>query len=139
MKRTFAAVAIILGGLAAFAGNPYLRPKEIDTVHLAQWIKDRKPGLRIVDLRSRAEFDAAHIPTSVWASAPVWPRASARDVPAEAGAHPETVVITDDASMVPSGACVLRGGVDAWRKQVLSSKKPTEVTRYFGGVRRGGC
>jgi rhodanese-related sulfurtransferase len=127
VKRTLAAVALILGGLAAFAGSPYLRPKEIGAVRLAQWIKDRKPGLRIVDVRPKSEFDAFHVPTSV------------RDVPAEPGSYTETVVITDDASSIPSDAFVLRGGIDAWRKEVLTPKKPTAVTRYFGGVRRGGC
>jgi rhodanese-related sulfurtransferase len=139
MKRALAATALILGGLAAFAGSPYLRPKEISAVQLAQWIKDRRPGLRIIDLRSKSEFDAFHVPMSVHESASVWPRASARDVPAEAGTYTETVVITDDASSIPSGTYILRGGVDAWRKEVLSPKKPTVVTRYFGGVRRGGC
>ncbi|HEX7420240.1 MAG TPA: hypothetical protein VF505_10165 [Thermoanaerobaculia bacterium] len=127
MKRTLAATALILGGLAAFAGSPYLRPKEISAVQLAQWIKDRRPGLRIIDLRSKSEFDAFHVPMSF----------PAHDIQTQADTC--TVVIADDASLVPSGTYLLRGGVDAWRKEVLSPKKPTVVTRYFGGVRRGGC
>ena len=127
MKRTLAAVALILGGLAALAGSPYLRPREISAVQLAEWIRDRRPGLRIIDLRSKSEFDAFHVPMSV----------TAHDVQTQAATC--TVVIADDASIVPSGAYLLRGGVEAWRREVLSPKKPNELTRYFGGVRRGGC
>ena len=119
MKRTLAAIALILGGLAAFAGSPYPRPKEVSAAELVQWIKEHKPGLQIVDMRSKAEFDEFHVPGSVWM------RASARDVRT-------TVIVTNDPSTVPPNTCVLHGGVDAWRKTPA-------VTRYFGGVRRGGC
>lgn len=127
-RRALAAAAIILGVLAAFAGSPY---KQVTAVKLAQWIKDRKPGLRVVDMRPRSAYDKFHIPTSVWIPA------SAGNFGREEGTV--TVVITDDTSSTPSNARVLRGGVEEWRRQVLSPKKPTEVSRYFGGVRRGGC
>ncbi len=126
-RRVLAGVALALGVLAAFAGSPY---KDVSAVQLAQWIKNRKPGLQVIDMRSISAYDSYHIPTSVWI------RASARNVSAEKGT---TVVITDDQSSVPQNAYVLRGGVDEWRRQDLSPKKPTEVSRYFGGVRRGGC
>ena len=119
MNKALAIIALILGGLAAFAGSPYPRPKEVSAVQLAQWIKEHKPGLQIVDMRSKAEFDEFHVPGSVWT------RASARDAQT-------TVIVTNDPSTVPANAYVLRGGVDEWRRTPA-------VTRYFGGVRRGGC
>ena len=125
-NRVLAGAALVLGILAAFAPQ-----KQVSPVQLAQWIKDRKPGLRVVDLRTRKQFDEYHVPSSVWM------RASARIDSTDEGGT--TVVIADDPSAVPPNAYVLRGGVDEWRKQVLSPQKPTEVSRYFGGVRRGGC
>ena len=119
MKKTLAAIALILGGLAAFAGSPYRRPKEVSAVELAQWIREHKPGLQIVDMRSKKEFDDFHVPGSVWMQASV-----RSDQP--------TVIVTDDPSTAPPDTYVLRGGVDAWRNT-------PSVTRYFGGVRRGGC
>lgn len=119
MKRILAAVALVLGGLAAFAGSPYPRPKEVTAVQLAQWIKEHKPGLQIVDMRSKREFDEFHVPGSVW-------------MRASTGNDQTTVIVTNDPSTVPPNAYVLRGGVNDWHKTPA-------VTRYFGGVRRGGC
>ena len=118
MNKSLAALALILGGLAAFAGSPYPRPKEVTATQLMQWIKEHKPGLQIIDMRSKAEFDAFHVPTSRWRQ-PV-------------GSGSIVVVVTNDLTSVAPDSYVLRGGVDEWRKT------PT-VSRYFGGVRRGGC
>lgn len=125
MKKTLAAVALILGGLAAFAGSPYPRPREVSAAQLAQWIKEHKPGLQIVDMRTKQEFDEFHVPASVWMPASVWTGASARD-------PQPTVIVTNDPSTAPPNTYVLAGGVDEWRKTPA-------VTRYFGGVRRSGC
>src|SRR4051794_30967132 len=79
--RSFAVVAVTLGALAAIAGSPYRAPKvrvdvarlaaevaeerdHVTAIELATWIKDREPGLRIVDLRPTAAFDADHVPSA---------------------------------------------------------------------------
>ncbi len=73
--------ALILGLAAAVAGTPdRARNARLDVdnlaraveheddhvtaIELAEWIRERRPGLRVVDIRSSAEFDALHIPTA---------------------------------------------------------------------------
>src|SRR5256714_13982575 len=74
-------IALVLGVAAAFAGTPdrsrnarldvasLARAVEHEDDHvtaleLAEWIRDRKPGLRVIDIRSSDEFSALHIPTA---------------------------------------------------------------------------
>ena len=125
MRWALAAIALTLGALAPFAGSPY-RQKEVSAVELAYWIKDRKPGLRVIDLRSQQEFDRVHVPTSIRASA-IAPRAD------------ETIVVVsnDDVKADHPNVYVLRGGIAAWTSEV--ARRNTAIGRYFGGVRRGGC
>jgi rhodanese-related sulfurtransferase len=76
-----AIVAAVLGVLAPFAGSPYasaharvdidrlagIVQREEDHVtprELAQWITDRRDGLRVVDVRSDSAFVASHLPTA---------------------------------------------------------------------------
>jgi rhodanese-related sulfurtransferase len=75
-KRILAGIAAILALGAALTGNSSSsRPdiaalaKQIEreddhvtALELAQWIKDRKPGLRVIDIRSDSEFTEMHIP-----------------------------------------------------------------------------
>jgi hypothetical protein len=61
VRRVLAAAAAILGVLALFAGKP-AAIQSVSPVELAEWIRDRKPNLRIVDVRSDAEFDEYHLP-----------------------------------------------------------------------------
>jgi len=139
VRWTLAAIALALGALSPFAGSPY-RQREVAAIELATWIKDRKPGLRIVDLRSQKEFDAFHVPTSK--------RLALESVTPRPG---ETIVVCGAAD--PGGAdlarlksaaevggatlYVLHGDVQAWISEVV--KRPTAIGRYFGGMRRGGC
>jgi hypothetical protein len=127
MKWTLSTFALILGAFAPFAGSPY-RHKEVSAIDLAFWIKDRKPGLRVLDLRSQRDFDAFHIPTSV------------RVAPEAVHLLPgETVVIAagDASSIDGPDVFVLRGGVLAWLNEVANGR--TAIGNYFGGTRRGGC
>ena len=125
MKWALAAIALTLGALAPFAGSPY-KQKAVSAVDLAFWIKDRKPGLRVIDLRSQQAFDAAHVPTSVRAST-------------IAPAENETIVVVTDKPLQLDhpNVYVLRGGMAAWTSEV--AKRNSAIGRYFGGVRRGGC
>src|SRR5947207_4959623 len=63
VRRTLASLAILGGALAPFAGSPY-RPQTVDALQLATWIKERKPGLRLIDPRPLPDFNAYHIPGS---------------------------------------------------------------------------
>jgi rhodanese-related sulfurtransferase len=80
MRRALLIAAIVAGALAPFAGSPY-RPKQtqdvarlaaiveaeqdhVTAIELARWIHDRKPNLRVLDLRTATEFDDYHVPSS---------------------------------------------------------------------------
>ncbi|MGZ7079127.1 MAG: rhodanese-like domain-containing protein [Thermoanaerobaculia bacterium] len=138
MRWALAAVAITLGALAPFAGSPY-RLREIDPIELATWIKARKPGLRVIDLRSQKEFDEFHIPTSK--------RLALDSIEPKPG---ETIVLvcgandlggvrrihSGEAAGVGAATLLLRGGVEGW---IAAMKRPSELGRYFGVRRGGGC
>lgn len=115
--RRAAPVFLLAAAISAFAGTPYMT-RYIDPVQLAEWIKDRKPGLEIVDTRSPQEFERAHVPGS-----------------RNASADPHgTIIVRAD-----SGVFLLRGGMDGWTNDVLQAKHPTPVTRYFAPLARHGC
>jgi rhodanese-related sulfurtransferase len=78
---TLRTVAIWLGALAAVAGSPYANEHRVVNVdelssvvaherdhvsalQLAHWIMTHRAGVRVLDVRSRAEFDEYHIPTA---------------------------------------------------------------------------
>jgi rhodanese-related sulfurtransferase len=127
MKWTLALTAFVLGALAPFAGSPYQR-RQVSPLDLAYWIKDRKPGLRVIDLRSQEDFDAFHIPTSVRATA------SSIDVKQ----HETIVIVAGDASHIDGpNVYLLRGGVLGWVNEVMKGR--TAIGNYFGAMRRGGC
>ena len=135
MRRLLAALAALGGVLALFAGSPY-RVHDVGAVELAQWIHDRKPGLRVIDLRAPAAFAGYHLPRAE--------NVTLESVPARAD---ETIVLIAD-GIVPAPPdhrqiFVLRGGVRAWLDEVLApknaSRQAKELSRYFGGPRRGGC
>ncbi len=134
-RRALALAALTLGVLAPFAGSPYARPKAVSASELAGWIKTRKPGLRVVDLRSQTEFASYHIPGAQHAALESL----------SVGDHDTVVLVADGATieqarqLLGGRVYVLSGGFEAWRNEVMNPKKPTEMTRYFGGVRRGGC
>jgi rhodanese-related sulfurtransferase len=125
--RRALAIAAALGALSALLVEVWARPPRarsaaeggsahtVTALELATWIHDRKPGLRIVDQRSKAAYDWYHLPGAERASAP----------------SGEILVLAD------GNTYVLRGGMQTWLDML---KSPTPVARYFGGPpRRGGC
>ena len=90
---------------------------------LADWLK-RDPSVRVVDVRSREEFEAVHLEGSALLSQPVM-----REILAE-GTNTRPLVIVDhqgaqalDAAAYFMGHGLqnvrcLRGGIDAWAKEV---------------------
>jgi rhodanese-related sulfurtransferase/uncharacterized membrane protein YedE/YeeE len=160
MHRALGAIAILLGALAAFAGSPYRTLPDLDrldvqklasevtreedhvtAIELATWIKDRKPGLRVLDLRSEAEFDEYHLP-------------GAENVTLDAlltttrYASTDTLVLISDGGAHAAQGWVflralgyehvyfLRGGLGEWLDEVMNPAKTTALTRYFGGTPR---
>ena len=147
-RRVLAALAALLGLLAAFAGAP--RSIDVDALatqvaneedhvtalELAQWIKDRKPGLRVINLGQVS----TRLP-------------GAEVIPLESltrtkFAPDETIVLISDGGAHAAQAWVflralghrnvffLRGGIAEWNAEVLNPPTHTPVTRYFA---RGGC
>lgn len=139
-RRALAVVAALAGVVALFAGSPY-RPRRdpLGALELAQWIHDRKPGLRIVDPRPVPEFDTLHIPR-------------AEQLPIEPPGPNDTIVLVSDDARVFADRDVylLRGGMAAWLDEVLNPtiapgapadavaafRRTSEISRYFGGVPR---
>jgi rhodanese-related sulfurtransferase len=155
MHRGLGSMAILLGALAAFAGSPYRATLDVrklgsevtreedhvTAIELAGWIKDRKPGLRVLDLRPEAAFDEYHLP-------------GAENVTLDAlltttrYASTDTLVLISDGGAHAAQGWVflralgyehvyfLRGGLGEWLDEVMNPARTTALTRYFGGTPR---
>jgi len=170
LTRSLGLVALGLALLAPLAGSPYAaRHATIDVallagtvareedhvtaLELAQWIKDRRPGLRVVDVRSAAEYAAYHVPRAEHVSLDSLANVAFRD--------DETIVLYSEGGAHAAQAWVflralgytkvffLRGGVYEWLDQVMSPRlsdttpagrdafaRAGVLSRYFGGVPR---
>jgi rhodanese-related sulfurtransferase len=137
VRRTLAAAAAILGVLALFAGKaPAMQ--SVAPVELAEWIRDRKPNLRVIDTRSEAEFDEYHLPRAE------------RFTSTTTFAPDDTVVLVAGGSVHAKNVYILRGGIQAWIDEVMNPtitadaspsahiafQRASVVSRYFGGVPR---
>jgi rhodanese-related sulfurtransferase len=156
--RLLAAAALLLAALAPFAGSPYRTQKNaidvqrlaaqvareedhVTALELAAWIKDRKAGLRVIDLRAAADFEEYHLPRAELMS--FEQLLSARF------SGDETVVLISDGGAHAAQGWVflralghehvyfLRGGVGEWLDEVMNPPKTTPLSRYFGGTARG--
>jgi rhodanese-related sulfurtransferase len=171
--RAFGIAAIGLAVLAAFVRTPDFNAntrvdvrslarnveKEEDhvtAVELAQWIKDRHPGLRVIDVRSPPDFDAYHIPTAEQIAV-----SKLVDTPFKTD---ETIVLYSDGGAHAAQGWVflralgyphvyfLRGGLYEWLNDVINPTiavnpndsaraswgKVESLSRYFGGAPRSG-
>jgi rhodanese-related sulfurtransferase len=172
-RRTLAGVAVVLAVLAAAAGSS--RPpasgvtgaatlaREIEheddhvtAPELAEWIRARKPGLRVLDVRSDSEYSAYHIP-----SAERMPLPALTTLRPVAG---ETLVLYSEGGTHAAQGWVLlraaghehvyflKGGLLDWMEDVIGPVLPESTTasdtvtahraalsRYFGGVPRVGA
>ena len=137
MRRVLAAAAAILGVLALFAGKaPSIQ--SVAPVELAEWIRDRKPNLRVIDVRSEGEFEEYHLPRAE------------RLTSSTAFAPDDTIVLVAGGSVRARNVYALRGGVQAWIDEVMNPtiaadappsaraayERASIVSRYFGGVPR---
>jgi rhodanese-related sulfurtransferase len=166
-------VALVLGVAAAFAGTPdRARNARLDVeslaraveheddhvtaIELAEWIRARRPGLRVVDIRSSDEFDALHIPTAE--------RIPLSDLSKTAFRRDETIVLYSEGGAHAGQGWVflralgytqvyfLRGGLREWLDDVMSPviaptatdsarkafARVSDLSRYFGGSPRVG-
>ena len=160
--------ALVLGALAAVAGTPdRARNARLDVeslatavdheddhvtaVELAEWIRDRRLGLRVIDIRSSEEFNAAHIPTAE--------RITLSDLAETPFRRDETIVLYSEGGAHAGQGWVflralgydqvywLRGGIREWLEDVMNPsiestasdsarkafKRVSDLSRYFGG------
>jgi rhodanese-related sulfurtransferase len=167
--RALAAMALVLGGLAAVAGRP--RPNgdtrvdidelahaveheedHVSALQLAQWIRDKRPGVRVIDVRSDSEYIVSHIPSAEWV-----PLTKLRTTRFDTG---ETVVLYSEGGvhaaqgwffLRASGlrhVYFLQGGLEEWEDAVLRPQLAGDATpaqraafdaamplsHYFGGI-----
>ena len=170
VTRALAATALALGLLAPLAGSPYKanhstidiaalarsvarEEDHVTALELAQWIKDRRPGLRVLDVRSPEEYDRYHLPTA---------ERLALDSLATLPFHADdTLVLYSEGGAHAAQAWVflralgyhnvyfLRGGLYEWLEQVMNPtladttapardafSRAASLSRYFGGVPR---
>jgi rhodanese-related sulfurtransferase len=112
----------------------------VTALELAQWIRDRRRGLRVLDIRSDSEYRAYHIPSAERVS-----------LSALADTHfdpAETVVLYSEGGAHAAQGWVLlrtagtrnvyflKGGILDWMDDVMNPASSTELTRYFGGTPR---
>lgn len=170
VARGLACAALTLGLLAPLAGSPYRanhaaidvdalartvarEEDHVTALELAQWIKDRRPGLRVLDVRSPEEYDRYHLPTA---------HRLALDSLATTPFHADdTLVLYSEGGAHAAQAWVLlralgyrnvyflRGGLYEWLEQVMNPtladttaaardafSRTASLSRYFGGVPR---
>ena len=170
-RGALAALAAAGGLLAALAGSPYLarhavvdverlaaavahEDDHVTAIELAQWIRDRKPGLRIIDLRTAAEFDGYHLPHAE--------RVAIDALSSTPFQQTDTLVLISGGGTHAGQAWVLlqalgyrhvyflRGGLQEWLDDVMNPTiasgataealaafhRVADLSRYFGGVPR---
>lgn len=153
MIRRALAILAALGGLLAaivdrspgidaaqLAKSIAAEEDHVTALELAQWIRDRKPHLRVIDLRAEKEFAAFHLPRAE--------RIAIEAIPSTRFDRGDTLVLISDGGAHAAQAWVLlralghqnvyflRGGIGEWLDEVMHPAKPTELTRYFGSTPR---
>ena len=126
--------------LRALASEIEHETDHVTAIELAQWIRERRPGLRVLDVRTDSEFSAYHIPTAE--RIPLSSLSATRFQPnetvvlySEGGAHAaQGWVLLRTAGL--HNVYFLRGGILDWMEDVMNPSAPSELTRYFGGTPR---
>jgi hypothetical protein len=164
-------LACLLGLIAAFAGNPYkgtrvtidatdlaaIVQREVDHVapaDLADWIVRGKSDYRLIDLRSKDEYDQYHIPGAECVPLAALPKSGLERnekiiLYSEGGIHSAQAWFLLKA-MGYKSVYMLRGGLDDWKdlvlfpsmsqnpnpEQLATFTKMKEVSKFFGGTPR---
>ncbi len=145
LNKKLAVIAITLGVIALFAGDPYggttikVNEKDIalstvgnsdkvSVTELADWIIKDKSDFELVDLRSEGKFNEYSIPNAI--SIPLT-QLSASDL-----RRNQKIVLYSDDNITASqawfilksknykGVYILDGGLNAWKEKVLFPKAP---------------
>lgn len=173
VTHSLGASALLLGLAAPFASEPYVAARgaidvqdlarviaagedHVSAVQLGQWIRERKPNLRVIDVRDPAAFAAYSIPTAE--NIPIERLAAAAfaqdDIVvlySEGGAHAGQAWVLLRA-MGLSSVFFVPGGMADWDEDVMAPTAPAdasdeekrafattaELSRYFGGEPRVG-
>ena len=142
--------------VGALARTVEAEQDHVDAIELAAWIRDRKPGLRIVDVRGAADFADFHLPNAEnlslteLARAPIG-RGETVVLYSEGGTHAAQGWFFLRARGIEH-VYFLRGGLYEWITEVMNptlaaDASPAEraafartaaLSRYFGGVPRIG-
>lgn len=169
VNRRLGVSALLCGLAAPLAGSPYRQVRgqidveamarvimhgedHVSALTLASWIRARKPGLRVIDVRSPEEFRQHAIPTAENLPLDVLLRTrfGADDMLvlySEGGAHAGQAW-TLLRAMGVNNAWFIAGGMADWHDEVLSPvlakdaspadaiafEKTAELSRYFGGT-----
>jgi rhodanese-related sulfurtransferase len=164
-ERALAAVAVVGGALAVIAGSPTRATRgsvdvteiariveheedHVTAMELAKWIRDAKPGLRVIDIRSDSEFTDFHIPAATRVPLGEIARmpldsAATYVLYSEGGTHAAQGWFLLRARGVKN-AYFLRGGLYEWLEQVMTPKVSSAtpqaerdsiraITMWFGG------
>src|SRR6476469_5507307 len=153
-------VGLLLAIAAAFAGSPEPgggsraniraladeiehESDHVTALELAEWIRQRRPGLRVVDVRPDSEYAAYHIPTAeriplaTLATTSFDPRSTVV-LYSEGGAHAaQGWVLLRTAGV--RNVFFLRGGILDWMDDVMNPAASSDLTRYFGGTARANA
>lgn len=150
----FAALAAVSGDAASPAAAPV--GAEVTALELARWIREGKPSLRVVDLRTAEAFQSFAIPGAE--------RMAVDDLSRTRWERDANVVVYADSAPAARDALevlrragvqnvyALRGGLAEWVStiaapvlpanpspdQEASSREISEMSRWFGGVPRVG-
>jgi rhodanese-related sulfurtransferase len=160
VRRALGAAALTLGALAALCGEPQLRDEvsakrpdfdiatvageiadekdHITAVELARWIRDKKPGLRVIDVRSREGLDRGRIPTAETVDIgallrTTFPAADTIVLYSAEGVHAGQAWVLLRARGF-GNVFFLRGGFAAWLDEVRPGPQPATVPTH-----RHGC
>ena len=169
--RVLGAIALALAVLAPLVGSPFAvhhasvdvaalartverEEDHVTALELAQWIKERRPGLRIIDVRGPEEFEVYHVPGAQRIALDALPRTPFRATEtlvlySEGGAHAAQAWVFLRA-LGYRNVFFLRGGLYEWLEQVMNPTVAADATpaareefaraaalsRYFGGVPR---
>jgi rhodanese-related sulfurtransferase len=144
------------GNAAAIARAAAAAEDAVDPIELARWIREDRPGLRVIDVRDSAAFEAYGVLTAV--NLPIEaldrlrPRADEILVFYGDGDTPAAQAATVLRMRGQRQAYYLRGGLIAWVEQVMQPELRAEATpgevaafreiaelsRWFGGLPRTG-
>jgi rhodanese-related sulfurtransferase len=156
-RMIVAGIAALLAVGAAFVGSPEPRAgssahiraladeiehesDHVTALELAEWIRQRRPDLRVIDVRTDSEYAAYHVPTAE--RIPLATLVTTRFDPrttvvlySEGGAHAaQGWVLLRTAGV--RNVYFLRGGILDWMDDVMSPVASSDLTRYFGGTAR---